>query len=63
MHEPSMKNLDSANVNDDQRRVSPRLTRVPPLWNHPKTVSRHFASGKGLSLHAQIEVTFAVAFP
>jgi hypothetical protein len=25
-----------------------KLTRVPPLWNHPKTVARAFASDESL---------------
>lgn len=53
-----MKNFDSANVNDDQRRVSLRLTRVLPLWNHPKTVALYFATGESLPKHGAEQSNF-----
>jgi hypothetical protein len=39
-----MKNFDSLNGREMRTWFAFGLTRVPPLWNHPKTVAPHFAS-------------------
>jgi hypothetical protein len=41
--EVSMKNLDNANGRGRKTNFGLELTRVLPLWNHPKTVALCFA--------------------
>lgn len=43
-----MKSFDSRNGEETQMGFALELTRVPPLWNHPKTVALYCASGERL---------------
>jgi len=41
-----MENFDRFDGGETRSCFTLELTSVPPLWNHPKTVALHFASGE-----------------
>ncbi len=46
-----MKSFDSRNGEETPMGFALELTRVPPLWNHLKTVALDFASGESFPRH------------
>ncbi|MGB9463949.1 MAG: hypothetical protein WBR10_02445 [Candidatus Acidiferrum sp.] len=55
-----MKSFDSRNGEETQMGFALELTRVPPLWNHPKTVALDFASGESFPNYVAERSNFCI---